>query len=132
MDELTMLVQVAGGEPEAVGRLRNAGLGKAKDIAAADAVDVGEQAGLSAAVAKRLIKAAQNALAPVEERPTRAPRDGLAVVVSPVGREWRPDAPTWNADAARTDEGVSRAESSALVGEAPPEELDSQSFWRFG
>ncbi len=131
MDELTMLVQVAGGEPEAVERLRAAGLRRVKDIAAADAEEVGEQGGLPGAVAKRLVKAAREHMEPAEERPSRAPRNGLAAV-SPVVQAWGTDARASTAAADRTDAGVSRAESAALVGEAPREEPDSLSFWRFG
>jgi hypothetical protein len=135
MDELTMLVEVAGGEPEAVERLRAAGLRRAKEIAAADAEDLGRKSGLSAAAAKRLIKAAQEIVEPADERRARAGRSGLAAV-SAVEQRWAPDEPAPKAEAARstrsTDERVSRAESAALVSEGSPEDLDSRSFWRFG
>ena len=76
MDELTMMVQVAGGDPDAVSRLREAGLRKPKDLAEADVDEVVASSGLTGAAARRLIKAAQRELKPVNQRRTRSPRDG--------------------------------------------------------
>jgi len=131
MDELTMLVEVAGGAPGTVDRLRAAGLRRAKEIAGADAERVGQQCGVSTAVARRLIKAAQEVLEPEDERWAHARRNGLSAV-TPLEQRWRPEAPPSTPAAVRADSGVSHAESSALVGEAPRDEIGPDSFWRFG
>ena len=132
MDELTMMVQVAGGDPEVVSRLREAGLRKPKDLAEADVDEVVSSSGLTGAAARRLIKAAQRTLKPADQLRTRSPRDGLAQV-TPIAPPdfWRSEAPTPSADAAALDQGVSEDESAALTG-TPREETDPDSFWRFG
>ncbi len=133
MDELTMLVQVAGGKQEAASRLRVAGLHKPKDLARADVDEIISKGGLSAAAAHRLVKAAKKAIEPPGERPARSPRSGLAAVPPPTRSEpWMPEAAGSLADVSPTNRGVSQAESSALTREPPSEEDDSQSFWRFG
>ena len=132
MDELTMMIQVAGGDPGTVSRLRAAGLSNAKDLCRADVEEVVAGSGLPAAAARRLIKAAQEMLTPVDERRTRSPRNGLAAVtvISPA-KPSGPSAAASFADSAATDQGVSKAESAALAG-PPCEEVDPRSFWRFG
>ncbi len=132
MDELTMLVQVAGGEQEAASRLHAAGLHKPKDLAQADVDEISSKGGLSAAAARRLVKAAKKAIEPPGERPARSPRSGLAAVPPPTRSEPWPEAAGSLADVSQMNRGVSQAESSDLTGEPPPEEDDSQSFWGFG
>ncbi len=133
MDELTMLVQVAGGEQEAASRLRVAGLHKPKDLARADVDEIISKGGLSAGAARRLVKAAKRAIEAPDERQPRSPRSGLAAVPPTTDSgSWATSVSASLADVDPTNRGVSRAESSALTGRLSPEKDDSQSFWRFG
>ncbi len=68
MEELTMLVQLAGGEPETTRRLRDAGFRRARDVARAGVHELCEQSGLSVAAARRLVRSAKEILAPARER----------------------------------------------------------------
>ncbi len=146
MEELTMLVQLAGGEPETTRRLRDAGFRRASDVARAELHELCERSGLSVAAARRLVRSAKEILAPAHERKKkdkRRARSGLRSLpsalssgsaTSKVGRSVSkvatPKAPP--AGQPRTDQGVSQAESSALLDEAAREARTSQSFWRFG
>ena len=147
MDELTMLVRVAGGEEETVRLLRAAGLRRAKEIAGADEDDIREKSGLSGAASRRLRRAAQEMLGPTRGRKARSSRRGLMGV--PRADEIMSDstrAPSKTADesklvpkpagaaepAARASQGVTKEESSVLSGEVLPDERSNQSFWRFG
>ena len=137
MEELTMLVQLAGGEPETTRRLRDAGFRRASDVARAEVHELCERSGLSVAAARRLVRSAKEILAPAHERKKkdkRRARSGLRSLpsalssggaTSKVGKA----PPTGRPG---TDQGVSQAESSALLDEAAREEKTSQSFWRFG
>ena len=147
MDELTMLVRVAGGEEETVRLLRAAGLRRAKEIAGADEDDIREKSGLSGAASRRLRRAAQEMLSPTRGRKARSSRRGLMGV--PRADEIMSDstrAPSKTADepklvpkpagaaepAARASQGVTKEVSSVLSGEGPPDERSNQSFWRCG
>ena len=151
MDELIMLVQLAGGESEAASRLRAAGFRGAKDLARADAEEIAAKGGLRAAAARRLVQAAQERVAPAAGSEIRRLRNGLrdraelARGRSSGGVARAPAAGTPSqassgsgplrpvkGSAARIDQGVSRAETSALTGEPAHEERARQSFWRFG
>ncbi len=154
MEELTMLVQLAGGGPETTRRLRDAGFRRARDVARAEVHELCEQSGLSAAAARRLVRAAKEILAPAHERKEkdkRRARSGLRGLpsalssggaTSKVGqRVGKAATPTTSrsttskappAPQPGADQGVSKAESSALLDEAAHEERMSQSFWRFG
>ena len=140
MDELTMLVQLVGGDPETVRRLRTAGFRKAKDLARADVDDLRAESDLSSAASRQLVSAAKEMLAPRRER--RALRNGLRGVPSALAggegsgkkqREARQGASAGSGPKPRSpvaaDQGVSKAESSALLG---GEARIRQSFWRFG
>ncbi len=137
MEELTMLVQLAGGGPETMCRLRDAGFRRARDVARAEVHELCEQSGLSVAVARRLVRSAKEILAPAHERTEKDKRRarsglrGLPSALSSVGAtsttSKAPPAPQPGAD-----QGVSNAESSVLLNEAAHEEMMSQSFWRFG
>ena len=73
MEELTMLVQLAGGEVECVGRFKEAGYSTAADVAAGDLETLRLAGGLTAAVTKRLIQAARDRLSDAgkgEKRPS--------------------------------------------------------------
>ena len=154
MEELTMLVQLAGGDPETTRRLRDAGFRRARDIARAEVHELCEQIGLSAAAARRLVRSAKEVLVPAHERKEkdkRRARSGLRSLpsalssgsaTSKVGQRVGKAATrttsrstTSKSPAARqpgTNQGVSKAESSALLNEAAHEQGMSQSFWRFG
>ena len=142
MDELTMLVQLAGGESEAVRRLRAAGLRRARDIALADPDELRTRSGLSAAASRRLIRAARELLAPADRRKGSALSRALTALPatgssgapprSSDAAAARPRKMAGGAPGARAGQGVSREESSALAGEAPGQERVSRSFWRFG
>ncbi len=142
MEELTMLVRLAGGEQEAVTRLRAAGFRGVKDLARADIDELSRESGLTLAASRRLVRAALESSEPLPERKLRAPRSGLEVVSPsatsgeerhPHGIAGGPESPAPTADPkAATGQGVSKQESSALTGEAPREEHDRHSFWRFG
>ena len=139
MEELTMLVQLAGGDPETTRRLREAGFRRARDVARADVHELCEQSGLSMAAARRLVRSAKEILAPAHERKKKdkkRARGGLRSLpsalssggaTSKVGRGVGKAA-----SQPRADQGVSKAESSALLDEAAHEQRMSQSFWRFG
>ncbi len=58
MEELTMLVRLAGGEQEAVTRLRAAGFRGVKDLARADIDELSRESGLTLAASRRLVRAA--------------------------------------------------------------------------
>ncbi len=154
MEELTMLVQLAGGTPETTRRLREAGFRRARDVARAEVHELCEQSGLSVAAARRLLRSAKEILAPAHERKEkdkRRARSGLRGLPSALssggatskvgpcdGKAATPTtsrSTTSKAPAAPqpgADQGVSRAESSALLDEAAREERTSRSFWRFG
>jgi len=127
MDELTMLVQLAGGEPETVRRLRTAGFRRAHEIASADADEIRAKAELSASEARRLMRAAKRVLSPASKRGPRYGRPALLAVPS----RTRTNPAT---RALESGHGVSQAETRTLTGEAACDEQDlrSQSFWRFG
>ena len=135
MEELTMLVQLAGGGPETTRRLRDAGFRRARDVARADVHELWEKSGLSAAAARRLVRSAKEILAPAhEQKDKKRARSGLRSLPSALSSggatsntSKAPPAPQPGAD-----QGVSNAESSALLDEAAHEERMSQSFWRFG
>ncbi len=147
MDELTMLVRVAGGGRESVRLLRAAGFRHAKDIAGADEADIRDTSGLSGAASRRLRRAAQEMLSPTRGRKVGSPRRGLMGV--PRADEITSDNtrdPSRTADGptrvpkparatgpvVRVRQGVTREESSVLSGEVPREERRNRSFWRFG
>ena len=145
MDELTMLVQLAGGDQKTVHRLRAAGFRGVNDLARADADDLCAGGDLSAAASRRLVRAAKEMLAPRRERGTL--RNGLRGVPSALagyarsGKKQRgvkqgasvpKPGPRADAEATAADQGVGKAESSALLGETPRGEKISRSFWRFG
>ena len=154
MEELTMLVQLAGGDPETTRRLRDAGFHRAKDVAQAEVHELCEQSGLSAAAARRLVRSAKEILAPAHERKKKdkkRARRGLrslplalssgaatSKVGQSVGQAATPTpsrSTTSKAPPTRrpgADQGVSKAESSALLDEAAHDQKMSQSFWRFG
>ena len=142
MEELTMLVQLAGGGHDAVRRLRAAGFRRAKDVARAEPEVLCTKIGLSAAVSRRLIRVAEETVGPASGRNTRAPRRGLTAVPtaasSPAStkKEGR-STPTASAEPREKptparDEGVSNEETLALTGETRREEGTAHSFWRFG
>ena len=58
MEDLTLLVQLAGGEQRTVRRLKEAGFESPADIATGDPAKLRETCGLSAAAVRRLIKVA--------------------------------------------------------------------------
>ena len=58
MEDLTLLVQLAGGEQRTVRRLKEAGFGSSADIATGDPEELQDICGLSAAAVRRLIKIA--------------------------------------------------------------------------
>ena len=147
MDELTMLVRVAGGEEETVRLLRAAGLRRAKEIAGADEDEIRDKSGLSGAASRRLRRAAQEMLGPTRGGKARSSRRGLMGV--PRADEITSDStrvssktadePTLvpkparaTEPAARANQGVTKEESSVLSGEVPREERSNRSFWRFG
>ena len=146
MDELTMLVRVAGGEEETVRLLRAAGLRRAKEIAGADEDEIRDKSGLSGAASRRLRRAAQEMLGPTRGGKARSSRRGLMGV--PRADEVASDStrvpstadePTLvprparsTEPAARANQGVTKEESSVLSGEVPREERSNRSFWRFG
>ena len=85
MEELTMLVQLAGGDLETTRRLRDAGFRRAKDIAQAGVHELCEQSGLSMAATRWLVRSAKEILAPAHERQKkdkRRARSGLQSVPS--------------------------------------------------
>ncbi len=139
MEELTMLVQLAGGGPETTRRLRDAGFRRARDVARADVHELCEKSGLSVAAARRLVRSAKEVLAPAHERKEkdkRRARSGLRSLPSALSSGGATSntskAPPAPAPQPEADQGVSKAESSALLDEAAHEERMSQSFWRFG
>ncbi len=154
MEELTMLVQLAGGGPETMRRLRDAGFRRARDVARAEVHELCEQSGLSVAAARRLVRSAKEILAPPherEEKDKRRARSGLRGLPSALSSgaatskveqyDGKTATPTTSrsttskappAPQPGADQGVSKAESSALLDEAAHEERMSQSFWRFG
>ena len=58
MEDLTLLVQLAGGEQRTVRRLKEAGFGSSADVATGDPEELQDICGLSAAAVRRLIKIA--------------------------------------------------------------------------
>lgn len=143
MEELTMLVQLAGGDPETTRRLRDAGFRRARDVARADAHELCEQSGLSMAAARRLVRSAKEILAPAHERKEkdkRRARSGLRSLPSALSSGGARSKVGQRAGKAATpparqpggDQGVSKAESSVLLDEAAHEQRMSQSFWQFG
>lgn len=156
MEELTLLVQLAGGELDAVRRLRQAGFGTAKDLAAASVDELSAASGLAPAATRRLIRCAKDELeskgAAAGETPTRGLGTVLADVgggaargatkshaawesvpnlrtVAPAG-EYRD--PTAEQAPAAAGDGVSREESHALTGKPRLDKPAAVSFWRFG
>ncbi len=136
MEELTMLVQMAGGEPETTRCLRDAGFRRARDVARAEVHELCEQSGLSVAAARRLVRSAKKMLAPAHEQnglrgvPSALSSGGATSKVGQsVGKAASKASPARQPGA---DQGVSKAESSALLAEPAHEEKMSQSFWRFG
>jgi hypothetical protein len=138
MEELTMLVQLAGGDLETTRRLRDAGFRRAKDIARAGVHELCEQSGLSMAATRWLVRSAKEILAPAHERQKkdkRRARSGLRSVPSAAATPTASRSSTSKTPPARqpgADQGVSKAESSALLDEAAHEQTTPQSFWRFG
>ena len=143
MEELTMLVQLAGGTPETTRRLREAGFRLARDVARAEVHELCEQSGLTVAAARRLVRSAKEILAPAHERKEkdkRRARSGLRGLPSALSSGGATSkigpcdgkAATPTTSRSTTSQGVSRVESSALLDEAAREERTSQSFWRFG
>ena len=146
MEELTMLVQLAGGDPETTRRLRDAGFRRARDVARAELRELCERSGLSVTAARRLVRSAKEILAPAlerEKKDRRRARNGLRSLpsalasggaTSKLGQCIDKVAPSKAPPTGQpgTDQGVSKAESSALLEEAAPDERTSQSFWRFG
>ncbi len=142
MEELTMLVQLAGGGPETMRRLRDAGFRRARDVARAEVHELCEQSGLSMAAARRLVRSAKEILAPAHERKEkdkRRARSGLRGLPSALSSGGATSKVGQCVGKAATparqpgvDQGVSKAESSALLDEAAHEQRMSQSFWRFG
>ncbi len=148
MEELTMLIQLAGGGPETTRRLRDAGFRRARDIARAEVHELCEQSGLSLVAARRLVRSAKEILAPANERKAkdrRRARSGLRGLPSALSSggaskveqlvdivDKAPSKSRRPAPQPAVDQGVSKAESSALLDEATHEERKSQSFWRFG
>ncbi len=138
MEELTMLVQLAGGDLETTRRLRDAGFRRAKDIARAGVHELCEQSGLSMAATRWLVRSAKEILAPAnvrQENEQRRARIGLRCVPSAAAIPTASRSRTSKPAAARqpgADQGVSKAESSALLDEAAHEQTTPQSFWRFG
>lgn len=135
MDELTMLVRVAGGGRESVRLLRDAGFRHAKDIAGADEADIRDTSGLSGAASRRLRRAAQEMLSPTRGRKVGSPRRGLMGVpradeITSDNTVPKPARATGPVVPVR--QGVTREESSVLSGEVPREERSNRSFWRFG
>ncbi len=140
MEELTMLVQLAGGDLEMTRRLRDAGFRGARDVSRAEVHELRAHGGLSAAASRRLVRAAKEILAPSSERKkkdNKRPRSGLRGLPSALSS----GAATSNverhvgkapAGQPGADQGVSKTESSALLDEAAHEQRMSQSFWRFG
>jgi hypothetical protein len=59
VDDLSMLVQLAGGESETTRRLKEAGLGSAEGLAFSDPEEIRRLTGLTAAAARRLVQAAR-------------------------------------------------------------------------
>ncbi len=138
MEELTKLVQLAGGDLETTRRLRDAGFRRAKDIARAEVHELCEQSGLSMAATRWLVRSAKEILAPAHERQEkdqRRVRSGLRSVPSAAAIPTASRSRTSKPPPARqpgADQGVSKAESSALLDEAAYEQTTPQSFWRFG
>lgn len=132
MEELTMLLQLAGGEQEAARRLRAAGFRKAKDLARASVGDLRAKGGLSAAASRRLIRAAQDLIAPRQSRKVRSPRSGLIGLPATSASETARSSARDPTPAKVVGQGVNKAESLSLTGDTPREERTSRSFWRFG
>ena len=136
MDELTMLVQLAGGEVGAVRRLRASGAHEAADLARADPDDLQARSGLSRAVARRLIRAANELVVRPEGRAGRSLGGVLQAFAAPsasaAGRPVRARKAAGEPPKTRAGRGVSKEESSALAGEDARAEPASHSFWRFG
>ena len=89
MEELTMLVQLAGGDLETTRRLRDAGFRGATDLARAEVQELRVHSGLSAAASRRLVRAAKEVLAPSRERKNKdnqRPRGGLRGLPSALSR----------------------------------------------
>ena len=143
MEELTMLVQLAGGDLKTARRLRDAGFRGARDVAGAEVHELCAQSGLSVAASRRLARAAKEHLAPARERKEKDKklrRSGLRGLPSALS-SGKPETPATSLPGGPTvpptgqpqaDQGVSKAESSALLDEANHEQRMSQSFWRFG
>ena len=155
MDELTMLVRLAGGESETMGRLRAAGLGTAQDLVRAGVGELRSKVGLPPAASRQLVRAARQVLALASGHKARSPRtlrtpllvatsDGSApgderreservTPEPPAARVTRPAAPGRSATPPDpTGQGVSKEESSALTGGFPRDGRLPESFWRFG
>ena len=142
MEELTMLVQLAGGDLETAHRLRDAGFRNAREVARAEVRELREHSGLSAAASRQLVRAAKEILAPARGRKknTRRQRSGLRGLpsalssggaTSDVEREVPLPTSVPVVGQPGADQGVSRVETSALLDEAVDED-GTQSFWRFG
>ncbi len=154
MEELTMLVQLAGGEIDAVRRLRQGGLRTAKDLAERSVEDVSAVGGLPAAVARRLVRAAQDQLESGRVAGGAPPTRGLGAILASgtaaagaprsasnepaafkVGARAPSDSPAREplaqAVPAAPGHGVTAAESQALAGR-PGHDKPAPSFWKFG
>jgi hypothetical protein len=138
MDELTMLVHMAGADLDTVGRLREAGFRGLQEILRAGPEDLARAGGLAEPVARRLIRAARRILEPAHEHRIGSRRSVLHATTSGRAASRGPeDAPAQVRGATALpalppDQGVSKAESSALAGDLPAQNRVSRSFWRFG
>lgn len=157
MEDLTMLVQLVGGESESVRKLNEAGYSTALDVATENPDTLRLVGGFTAATTTRLIQAAQkhlaesgkgDALGRQEEGPSPVPA-ATTVRVSkprkpqkskgnrrsgskqPAGRAAGEQSTEKVSKTVDTDMGVSLEESSALTG-VSPENWTQKSFWRFG
>lgn len=157
MEDLTMLVQLVGGESESVRKLNEAGYSTALDVATENPDTLRLVGGFTAATTTRLIQAAQkhlaesgkgDALGRQEEGPSPVPA-ATTVRVSkprkpqkskgnrrsgskqPAGRAAGKQSTEKVSKTVDTDMGVSLEESSALTG-VSPENWTQKSFWRFG
>ncbi|MFQ5768882.1 MAG: hypothetical protein ACE5ID_12985 [Acidobacteriota bacterium] len=161
MEDLTVLVQLAGGERTHVRRLQDAGFVTAADLATQDSSAVSKASGLKPAAAQRLVKMAKQQLEEepsgknssvqpgISHRKERSSRSSRPVKAGPpaakIGmraekkRSPLPAGDEMNSSVlhlARADEGeepgVSTDETLALTGEAAEESWFPSSFWRFG
>ncbi|MFQ5717920.1 MAG: hypothetical protein ACE5IK_00085 [Acidobacteriota bacterium] len=111
MEDLTMMVQLAGGEMDSVRRLREAGFDNAADLAAEDPTTLSQAAGLTPAGARRLVKVAAQQVA--------AARGG-AVELTAVGTRSAPDGRKKRRSPAAESPGPSPAKTHAATREKKP------------